>query len=173
MLPVWKRIISSSDSSPLTYAYIAETITEKKKHKGSQAWSYSYLNNFLIVNKIKSVVIDKITKMKFKSRIAYQIIHWFMISMKVLDTPLVTLRLLSSDLALVCACMFMSFHLKELLLSRIMPETCIRVKVNSLCNNIHNSKQLWILLRYLCQFPSSPFLNLSYFTAKDKITAKP
>ena len=131
MLPVWKRIISSSDSFPLTYLSIAKTITEKKKHKGSQVWSYSYLNNFLIVNKIKSVVIEKITKMKFKSRIACSIIHWFMINMKVLDTSLVTLHLLSYDLALVYACMFMSFHLKELLLSRIMPETCIRVKGSS------------------------------------------
>ena len=140
MLPVWKRIVSSSDSSPLTCVSIAEKTTENKKDKGSQAWSYSYSNNYFIVNKIKSVITDEITKMKFKSRIVCYIIHLFMISMKVLDTPLVTLHLLSSDVALVCACMFMSFHLKELLLSRMMPETCIRVKANKITKLRRNHK---------------------------------
>ena len=140
MLPVWKRIFSSWDSSPLTCIPIVEKITENRKHKGSQAWSYSYSNNCFIVNKIKSVIIDEITKMKFKSRIACYIIHWFMISMKVLDTPLLTLHLLSSDVALVCACMLMSFHLKKLLLSRMMPETCIRVKANKITKLRRNHK---------------------------------
>ena len=47
-----------------------------------------------------------------------------------------------------------------LLLSRMMSETCIKVQVNDV--------MLRTLLRCLCQSPSSPLLNLSYFTSKDK-----
>ena len=45
-------------------------------------------------------------------------------------------------------------------LFEMMPETCVSVQLN----NVMLSR----LLQCLCQFPSSPFLNLSYFTSKDE-----
>ena len=50
------------------------------------------------------------------------------------------------------------------LLSRMMPETCIRLQVNGV--------MLKALLQYLWQFPSSRFLSLSHFISKDEIPAR-
>ena len=61
-------------------------------------------------------------------------------------------------------CMFMSFHLKGLLLSRMIPETCIRVQINNV--------MLRTLLQCLCQIPLSLILNLPYFTYKEKTLAQ-
>lgn len=64
---------------------------------------------------------------------------------------------------IVCTCVFVFFHLKDPLLPWMMFETYIRVKVNDVI--------LWKLLRCHRQFPSSPFLNLLYFTCKYEISA--
>lgn len=64
---------------------------------------------------------------------------------------------------IVCMCVFVFFHLKDPLLPWMMFETYIRVKVNDVI--------LWKLLRCHRQFPSSPFLNLLYFTCKYEISA--
>ena len=55
----------------------------------------------------------------------------------------------------VCICLF---PLKEFLLSEIW---CQR-------SALRFWSTMWTLQRCLCQFPSSPFLNLSYFTSKDE-----
>lgn len=65
---------------------------------------------------------------------------------------------------IVCMCVFVFFHLKDPLLPWMMFETYIRVKVNDVI--------LWKLLRCHRQFPSSPFLNLLYFTCKYEISAR-
>ena len=63
----------------------------------------------------------------------------------------------------VCMCVYVYVLPPQgLLLSRIMPKTCIRMQVSDAWRTS---------LQCLFQFPSSPFLNLSYFTFKDETPA--
>ena len=62
----------------------------------------------------------------------------------------------------VCVCFYVLLP-QGFLLSRMMSEACIRIQVNDVL--------LRKVLGCLCQFSSFPFLNLSYFTSKDEISA--